>query len=124
MWFEIQDDKPIYRQLTEYFEQQILDRKLQSDEALPSVRNLAMDLKVNPQTILKSFQDLLQRNIIYKKRGLGMFVSANARELLVSEHRERYLKEELVQCIHRGLAMDIPKEHLLQKIQDILEKEQ
>lgn len=124
MWFEINDQQPIYRQLTTYIEQQILDKQVEPDEALPSVRTLAVDLKVNPQTILKSFQDLLSRNIVYKKRGLGIFVAPNARELLIAEKKDAYLHKELVMCIQRGLALDIPKDELLQKIHTILHEEQ
>lgn len=122
MKFEITEEKPIYRQLTEYLETQILDGNLEPDATLPSVRTLAVDLQVNPQTILKSLQELMQRDIIYKKRGLGMFVTPDARERLITEHRDVYLRAELAQCLQRGLALDIRREELLAKVREILEE--
>ena len=124
MRIELNEQTPIYRQLIHYFEQRILDKTFAPDEALPSVRTIAVELTVNPQTILKSFQELLQRNIIYKKRGSGMYVTPEAREILLNEYKESYLRQDLTDCLKRGLAMDMTPKELLQRVQNILQVEE
>lgn len=120
MWFTLSDDKPIYRQLREHIESLILTGELDGDQALPSVRSISLDLKVNPQTILKTIQDLASRGIIYKKRGMGMFVASDARKRLIDEKKEAYMGSELPRCLRRGLAMGVKKEKLQEVITRLL----
>jgi len=88
------DTQPIYRQLRERVIALILDGALQEGGALPSVRSLAADLRVNPLTVLKAYQELVDARLVEKRRGLGMFVTVGARETLMIEERTRFLSTE------------------------------
>jgi GntR family transcriptional regulator len=91
---EWNDSQPIYRQLRDRVVALILDGVLKEGDALPSVRNVATEYRLNPITVLKSYQELVDRELVEKKRGLGMFVKAGARDLLLKGERDRFLAEE------------------------------
>jgi GntR family transcriptional regulator len=88
------DAQPIYRQLRDRVVAMMLDGDLREGDSLPSVRQVAADLRVNPLTVLKSYQGLVDEQLIEKRRGLGMFVRPGARELLLQDERERFLNIE------------------------------
>lgn len=88
------DNLPIYRQLRDRVVAMILDGVLQEGEPVPSVRQVAADCQVNPLTVSKAYQELVDEQLIEKKRGLGMFVIDGAREALLESERERFLREE------------------------------
>jgi len=88
------DAQPIYRQLRDRVVAMMLDGDLREGDSLPSVRQVASDLRVNPLTVLKSYQQLADEQLIEKRRGLGMFVRPGARELLLADERERFLNNE------------------------------
>lgn len=88
------DSQPIYRQLRGLVVAMILDGVLKEGDALPSVRTVAAEYRVNPLTVLKSYQQLADDALVESRRGLGMFVTAGARELLLKLERERFLGEE------------------------------
>lgn len=86
--------QPIYRQLRDRVIAMILDGVLQEGDPLPSVRNVAAEYRVNPLTVLKAYQQLVDEQFVEKRRGLGMFVNAGARALLLKAERERFLTEQ------------------------------
>ena len=88
------DRQPIYRQIRERVVAMILEGALDEGEALPSVRTVAADLRVNPLTVLKAYQELADEQVVETRRGLGMFVSPGARARLQEAERERFLAEE------------------------------
>jgi GntR family transcriptional regulator len=88
------DAQPIYRQLRDRVVAMMLDGVLREGDPLPSVRQVAADLRVNPLTVLKSYQGLVDEQLIEKRRGLGMFVRPGARQLLLEDERERFLSTE------------------------------
>lgn len=88
------DNQPIYRQLHDRVVAMILDGLLKEGDPLPSVRNVAAEYRVNPLTVLKSYQQLVDDELVEKRRGLGMFVKHNARMQLLRGERERFLAEE------------------------------
>jgi GntR family transcriptional regulator len=94
MDLEWNDGQPIYRQLRNRVVEMILDRVLKEGDALPSVRNVAAEYRVNPLTILKAYQQLVDEDLVEKKRGLGMFVKPGARNLLLQGERQRFLTEQ------------------------------
>jgi len=94
MSHEWNDGQPIYRQLRDHGVHMILDGVLKEGDPLPSVRNVAAEYRVNPLTVLKAYQQLVDEQLVEKKRGLGMFVKAGARDLLLSGERQKFLKEE------------------------------
>lgn len=85
---------PIYRQLRERIVAMILDGALIEGDALPSVRQVAADFQINPLTVSKAYQDLVDDGVVEKKRGLGMFVVAGARAALLQSERARFVREE------------------------------
>ena len=121
MWLE-DNNKPIYKQITAYLEDLIFEKKLNPDDAIPSVRNMSVEFKINPQTILKAFNELINQGIIYKKRGMGMYVTHNARKLLITRQKKSYLNAELPRVIKRGINMDISKSEFKEIIDNILKE--
>ena len=91
---EWNDSQPIYRQLRDGAVDMIIDGVHKECDPLPSVRNVAADYRVNPLTVLKAYQQLVDEQLVETKRGLGMFVKAGARDLLLKGEREKFLKDE------------------------------
>jgi GntR family transcriptional regulator len=94
MDLEWNDNQPIYRQLRDHVVAMILDGVLQEGDPLPSVRNVAAEYRVNPLTVLKSYQQLVDDQLVEKKRGLGMFIKNGARNLLLQGERQKFLSEQ------------------------------
>jgi GntR family transcriptional regulator len=88
---EWNDSQPIYRQIRERVVAMILDGLLKEGDPLPSVRNVATETRVNPLTVLKAYQGLEAESLVEKRRGLGMFVNAGARDKLLSAERAKFL---------------------------------
>jgi GntR family transcriptional regulator len=91
---EWNDSQPIYRQLRDRVVAMILDGVLKEGDPLPSVRTVAAEYRVNPLTVLKGYQQLVDEGLVESKRGLGMFVNAGARDLLLKAERQKFLGEE------------------------------
>jgi GntR family transcriptional regulator len=91
---EWNDSQPIYRQLRDRVVAMILDGVLKEGDPLPSVRNVAAEYRVNPLTVLKGYQELVDEQLVEARRGLGMFVNAGARNLLLKAERQKFLSEE------------------------------
>lgn len=91
---EWNDNQPIYRQLRERVVAMILDGLLNEGDALPSVRTVATEYRINHLTVLKAYQQLVDEEIVEMKRGRGMFIKANARKLLLKTERKRFLDEQ------------------------------
>ena len=91
---EWNDNQPIYRQLRDRVVAMILDGVLKEGDPLPSVRTVAAEYRVNPLTVLKGYQELVDEQLVETRRGLGMFVNPGARNLLLKAERQKFLKEE------------------------------
>lgn len=102
------DDQPIYRQLKDKVVTAIMEGSLREGEALPSVRNVAVEMQINPITASKAYQELVMDGLVEKKRGLGMFVVDGARDKLMEAERERFLNEEWPRVMEtiRRLGLD------------------
>ena len=88
------DTQPIYRQLRDRVIAMILDGLLKEGDPLPSVRNVAAEYRVNPLTVLKSYQQLVDEQLVEKRRGLGMFVRVDAHNNLLRAERAKFLTDE------------------------------
>jgi GntR family transcriptional regulator len=88
------DSQPIYRQLRDRVVAMILEEALKEGDPLPSVRNVAADFRLNPLTVLKGYQQLVDEQLVEKRRGLGMYVATGARRALLKGERQRFLDEE------------------------------
>ena len=104
------EDLPIYRQLRDRVVAMILEGVLGDGDALPSVRNVAAEYRLNPLTVLKGYQELVDEGLVEKKRGRGMFINDGARKQLLKDERQRFVQKEwpkVVETINRlGLDPD------------------
>ena len=91
---EWNDSQPIYRQLRDRVVAMILDGVLKEGDPLPSVRTVAAEYRVNPLTVLKGYQQLVDEGLVETKRGRGMFINSGARNLLMQGERQKFLAEE------------------------------
>jgi GntR family transcriptional regulator len=117
------DSQPIYRQLRDRVVAMILDGVLKEGDSLPSVRTVAAEYRVNPLTVLKSYQELVDEELVEKRRGLGMFIKDGARSLLLDAERQKFLKEEwprIAANIHR---LGLKHEALLKSVPPNSKKE-
>jgi GntR family transcriptional regulator len=114
------DSQPIYWQLKERTIAMILDGTLEEGAALPSVRTVASDFQLNPITVSKSYQALVDDELVEKRRGLGMFVCEGARKKLMESEREKFLMDEWPAMVTRirQLGLDVSK-----LLQTVIEKE-
>jgi len=91
---EWNDGQPIYRQLRDRIVAMILDGLLKEGDPLPSVRTVAAEYRVNPLTVLKGYQELVDERLVESKRGRGMFINVGARSLLLQAERQKFLAEQ------------------------------
>ena len=108
------DSQPIYWQLKERTVAMILDGTLAEGDALPSVRTVASDFQLNPITVSKSYQALVDDDLVEKRRGLGMFVRDGARQKLTESERQKFLKEEWPAMVLRIQQLGLDPENLIQ----------
>ena len=92
---EFRKQKPIYLQIAERLMEQVLAGQLAADDRMPSVRDVAAAMGVNPNTVMRTFEHLQGEAIIYNRRGVGYFVSPDAKEKVLAEQRREFLEEEL-----------------------------
>lgn len=110
---EWNDKQPIYRQLRDRVVAMILDGVLNEGDPLPSVRNVAAEYRVNPLTVLKGYQQLVDEDFVESRRGLGMFVKTGARNLLLQGERQKFLAEEWPQIQANIQRLGLTPEDLL-----------
>jgi len=110
---EFNESQPIYRQLRDRVVAMMLDGGLKEGDPLPSVRQVAAELTVNPLTVLKGYQELVDEELIEKRRGLGMFVKAGASALLLKAEREKFLNEEWPRVYAMVQRLGLSAEELL-----------
>jgi GntR family transcriptional regulator len=114
MDLEWNDSQPIYRQLRDRVVAMILDGVLKEGDPLPSVRNVAAEYRVNPLTVLKGYQELVDEDLVEKRRGLGMFVKEGARKLLLQGERQKFLAEQWPRVYATIQRLGLTAEELLQ----------
>ena len=109
------EDQPIYRQLRDRVVEMILEGVLGDGDALPSVRNVAAEYRLNPLTVLKGYQELVDEGLVEKKRGRGMFVNEGARTELLKAERGRFLDKEWPKIIATIDRLGLDAADLLQQ---------
>lgn len=110
MWNE---NRPIYLQLKERVVGMMLDGLLKPGDALPSVRQVAADYQLNPITVSRAYQELVDETLVEKRRGLGMYVTEGAVDKLLSSERERFIREEWPAMVERIRRLGLDIEQLL-----------
>src|SRR5690606_25824231 len=103
---EFNNNQAIYLQIAAYVCDQIQLQKWQADEKIPSVRELAVILEVNPNTVMRSYDHLQQQDIIYTRRGMGYFVNKDALQTITKTRKEEFLNEELPQVFRKMRLME------------------
>ena len=111
-------DLPIYRQLRDRVVAMILEGVLGDDDALPSVRNVAAEYRLNPLTVLKGYQELVDEGLVEKKRGRGMFVTGGARDRLLKNERAKFLEKEWPQVQATIKRLELDATSLLKEVDD------
>ena len=113
-WNEAQ---PIYRQLRDRVVAMILEAVLTEGDALPSVRNVAAEYRLNPLTVLKGYQELVDEELVEKKRGRGMFVNEGARTKLLKAERQRFLEKEWPEVVATIERLDLDLKDLANQVE-------
>lgn len=106
---DYKDRRPIYEQVIEKFQQMILCGALEPDSPMPSVRSLAMELSLNPNTIQRAYQELERQGYIYTLKGKGSFVSDSIK---AADHKRKEIQEELDKCVSNAVMAGITAEEL------------
>ena len=112
---EWSDDQPIYRQIRDRVAAMILDDILKEGEPLPSVRTVAAEYRINPLTVLKGYQQLVDEGVVEARRGLGMFINAGARAHLLRAEREKFLGEDWPRIQRTIQRLGLTAEELLRR---------
>jgi GntR family transcriptional regulator len=107
------EDLPIYRQLRDRVVAMILEGVLSDGDALPSVRNVAAEYRLNPLTVLKGYQELVDEGLVEKKRGRGMFINDGARTKLLKNERQRFIEKEWPKVVATIKRLGLDTEELL-----------
>ena len=110
------EDLPIYRQLRDRVVAMILEGVLGDGDALPSVRNVAAEYRLNPLTVLKGYQELVDEGLVEKKRGRGMFVTQGARKNLLKDERQRFIDKEWPKVAATIERLGLDTEDLLRNV--------
>lgn len=119
----LQDDKPLYLQVREIIEDQIINKQLQAGDQAPSINQLVNYYKINHQTVSKGINQLVDEGILYKKRGIGMFVSDGAREQLLEKRRQVFIEEYIVNLVEEAKKLEITDEQITEYIKQVKRSE-
>ncbi|MEX0762111.1 MAG: GntR family transcriptional regulator [Dehalococcoidia bacterium] len=117
------DRSPIYRQIAEQIKADILSGVLAADNQVMSTNQYAVFHRINPATAAKAFQELMDDGLLYKKRGVGMFVAPDARERLLAQHRERFFSEVVDPMVAEAQAIGIPLWKVMERIDKLARQE-
>ncbi len=117
MLLDFDSEKPIYLQLSESIEDAILSGAFEEETQIPSTTEISVKYKINPATALKGINILVDEGIIYKKRGVGMFVNAGAVEILKTKHKSDFLKSYINTLIVEANKLNISKDEIITMIE-------
>jgi DNA-binding transcriptional regulator YhcF (GntR family) len=116
------DSTPIYLQIKEEIENAIISSSIQEEQPIPSIRTLAQQYRLNPQTVSNAVSELLNEGYLYKKRGIGMFVVKGARDSLKEKRSDEFLVSELRKVFVKGKTLGIKKTQLIKILNEVYDK--
>ncbi len=116
MVFSFSGDQPIFRQLTVRIANEIVSGALKEGDQIPSTNEFAKQLQINPATAAKGINLLVDQKILYKKRGIGMFVAEGARAKLIQERQESFKQNYIIPLLDEATQIDLSDEHIKQLI--------
>ncbi|HJA23421.1 GntR family transcriptional regulator [Limosilactobacillus coleohominis] len=117
MHFEFDQSAPIYQQLADQMEEMIFSGLFPEGQQVPSTTQLSQELHINPATVLKGMNLLVDHHLLEKKRGLGMFVKKGAKERIMEKRKEGFYQNYVVSLIKEATKLQITEDHLLSLIQ-------
>lgn len=109
---------PIYMQISQFIEDEILSDHFKVDDKVPSTNEFAKMMQVNPATAGKGLNDLVDQQILYKKRGLGMYVTAEAKDLIIAKRRQVFSQQMLPSFLREAKRLDISLDQLIKMIKE------
>lgn len=112
------DNSPIYRQIADQIKTDVLRGTLKEGEQVLSTNQYASFYRINPATAAKAFQQLVEEGILYRQRGIGMFVTAGAQEQLRRQHRERFFPDVVEPMIAEARAIGVPLREIIARLED------
>ena len=121
---EFRDNKAIYLQIAEYVSENIMLGRWPGDEKIPSVRDLAIDLQVNPNTVARAYELLQNQGIISNKRGIGFWVVSDASDKIKSQLKDRFLSQELPEFFKKISLLNISLDEISKRFTDFNTKKQ
>ena len=110
---QFNDSQPIFLQIRQRIVEMILKKAVKEGESLPSVRQIATDLSVNPLTVTKAYDGLVDIGVVESRRGMGMFVNEGAREKLLAHERQKFLTEDWPRIVAQIRALELDPASLL-----------
>jgi len=113
------DRSPIYQQIADKIKDDIISGILQEDEQVMSTNQYAAFYRINPATAAKGFHLLTEEGILYKKRGIGMFVNGEARQLLLAQRRDRFFEEVVDQMLAEAEKIGVPLADIIGRIEQV-----
>jgi DNA-binding transcriptional regulator YhcF (GntR family) len=117
MLLDFSNEKPIYIQLAEALEDDILKGIFEEEAQVPSTTEISISFKINPATAGKGINLLVDEEILYKKRGVGMFVSSGAKEKILQKRKEVFYNNFILSLLEEASKLDIPKEEIISMIE-------
>ncbi|GIN70254.1 GntR family transcriptional regulator [Bacillus sp. J14TS2] len=117
-------DKPIYIQVRELIEDQIINKQLNEDDQAPSTNQLVHYYKINHATVSKGINQLVEEEILYKKRGIGMFVVKGARDKILAMRRQSFIEDNIVSLVLEAEKLEITIEEIFNYIKEVKGREQ
>lgn len=118
MTINLDSTVPIYQQIAEAIEDMILSKELHSEERVPSTNELAEHYKLNPATARKGLNILVDEDILYKKRGMGMYVKEGARTHIIKKRKESFVKEYIVKLLEECRKLDLSTQEVIEMIKE------
>jgi len=116
------DQLPIYIQMRQEIEKAIIKGLIKEDEMIPSTRLLSQTYQINQKTAVNALSDLINEQILYKRRGIGIFVSPGSRKKLRERKKKEFREEELISIVLKGKELGIKKEEILKAIETIYQQ--
>jgi GntR family transcriptional regulator len=117
MLLNFNNEKPIYIQLAEAMEDDILKGIFEEETQVPSTTEISISFKINPATAGKGINLLVDEQILYKKRGVGMFVSSGAKEKILQKRKEAFYNNFILSLLEEALKLEIPKSEIISMIE-------
>lgn len=119
---DFKSHEAIYLQIADYVNEQVLLGKWAINEKIPSVRELAAELQVNPNTVMRTYEHLQQSGVVFNKRGIGYFVTERATQEIKKQQKERFMKRELPEFFRNMYLLEISFEEIKIKYDDYISK--